>query len=393
MPQPANLSLSDDRAIFHVGVPNSVQSPWESASGGVAEDQEDAVLAATGEAVERYAAATVQLPLRRRDEIAVDSRIDAESFKLFTLEQRTQADFPFSGIYDEETPYTNVYDFVYGFEAWVPQPLVVLRDDFYTGIPTSSGLAAASSARTALLRAIQELIERDALMVTWLHSVAGRAVKLPADYRQRVDRLRGTCMVFDLTPAYSPFPVVAVAGGIPKRGKMRYSLGVACRNSWDEALQKAFLEWNQGVFFAGIYDKYVDNSGLQEPEDVKSFDQHAIYYTLHPAQWDGLPLFARKDIYHQPHTRGGFSSTDAALRMARKALKEHGLRLYYRELTSPDALQLGVRVVRALSPDMAAIFAHQDWPLLGGIRGLLKSRYPWARHALAFPNRMPHPLG
>ncbi len=276
---------------------------------------------------------------------------------------------------------------------WIPQPFVPLRDDYRTGIPTSSGVAAGPTALHALLRAIQELIERDALMVTWLHSVPGRAVELPTALEDEVAGLHGDARAFDLTPAYSPFPVAAVAGGIPQRGRPRYSLGVACRETWDEALEKAYLEWNQGVLFAGIYGRHADTSGIDDPATVRTFDEHAMYYTLHPERWGALPLFARRDEFHEVSRRGRAMPAAEALAALRAAFADGGIRLFYRDLTTIDADQLGVRVVRATSPDLAPIFSHQEWPLIGGVDGLLASRFPWAPADLPFPNPMPHPLG
>ncbi len=392
-PQRAPLSMSDVRGIVHVGVPNSVTSPWESASGGVSRDPQVAELAAIGEGIERYCAAIIPLPLRSRGEVASEDRLDATQWHLFTDEQRGDPAFPFSGIYSEGCPLTNTFDLQNNREVWVPHPLVALRDDYATGVPTSSGLAAGSTARRALLRAIQELVERDALMMTWLHSVPGRAIEIPKEYFDEIGALGGEVRAFDLTPEYSPFPVIAVAGGIPRRGAWRYSLGVACRETWREALDKAYLEWNQGVLFAGIYGNHADTSAINDPGTVRTFDEHAIFYTLHPELWEGLPLFARQDDVGEVSVVGGELSTDDALLTIRDALADAGIRLYYRDLTTIDADQLGVRVVRATSPDLAAIFAHQEWPLLGGLEDVLPSRYPWAPSSLSFPNPMPHPLG
>lgn len=392
-PQRAPLSMSDVRSIVHVGVPNSVISPWESASGGVGRVEEDARLAAIGESVERYCAAIIPLPLRFRDDVPSGECVDAAEWHLFTDAQRADPAFPFAGIYSDECPFTNAFSLQDNSEVWIPHPFVALRDDFQTGVPTSSGLAAGPTALQALLRAIQELIERDALMVTWLHSLPGRAIALPPELTAEVAPLHGDVRAFDLTPAYSPFPVIAVAGGIPQRGKWRYSLGVACRETWEAALEKAYLEWNQGVLFAGIYGKHADTSGIDNPRTVRTFDEHAMFYTLHPDRWPGLPFLARRDETHEVSVPGRPMSTASALRAVRNALRAHRIRVYYRDLTTIDADQLGVGVVRATSPDLAAIFAHQEWPLLGGLEGALASRYPWAPAGLPFPNPMPHPLG
>ncbi len=392
-PQRAQVSLSDVQDIIHMGVPGSVESPWESAAGGIGRNEEDAQLAAIGEAVERYCATLIKLPLKDKQAIPKSKQIETEEWCLFTDEQRRDLTFPFSNIYSDRCPLTNVFDLQSNNEIWIPHPLVALRDDYQTGIPTSSGLAAGPTALQALLRAIQELIERDALMMTWLHSVPARSIKIPSKYSDKINALSGEVWAFDLTPAYSPFPVIAVAGGIQKRGKLRYSLGVACRETWEAALEKAYLEWNQGVLFAGIYEKYVDTSYIADPYKLKSFDEHAIFYTLHPELWHKLPMFNNTKQIHRVSVRGKAMSIEQALVTIKKMLHKNNIRLYYRDLTTIDAEQLGVRVVRATSPDLAPIFAHQEWPLTDKLSNKLQSRYPWASSKLEFPNLMPHPLG
>lgn len=392
-PQRARVSMSDVPGIVHMGVPGSIESPWQSAAGGIGRNEEDAQLAAIGEAVERYCAAIAELPLKSKPSIPQIKRIDAEEWCLFTDQQRRDPSFPFSAIYSEDCLYTNMFNFQNNEEVWVPHPFVALRDDFKTGVPTSSGLAAGPTALQALLRAIQELIERDALMITWLHSVPARAIKMPKKYANETSGLNAELWAFDLTPAYSPFPVIAVAGGISKRGIWRYSLGVACRETWEAALEKAYLEWNQGVLFAGIYEKYVDVSNINNPYKVKSFDEHAIFYTINPEQWHGLPMFSNRKQTCDVSTKGKTMSTERALATVKSALRKNNIRMYCRDLTTMDADQLGVRVVRAASPDLAPIFAHQEWPLIGKLHDKLARRYPWAPVKSKFPNLMPHPLG
>lgn len=392
-PQTAQLSKSDVPDIFHIGVPYSMTNAWKSASGGVASNKIDATLAALGEGVERYSAAIVTVPLRSRETIAKSERMDPADWTLFSEAQRHQDSFPFSNLYSNKCLYTDVFRLGTNEKVWVPHPLVVLRDDFETGIPTSSGLATAPTATLATLRAVQELIERDALMATWLHSLPARRIKTLKKYLNSVRKLGGVINVLDLTPSYSPFPVIAVAGGIPLRGKWRYSLGVACRETLLQATDKAFLEWCQGVYFAGVYPKYVDTKAMSNSDDVTSFDDHAIYYTQNPTEWFKIPLLEQRDKLFEPSTKGTTQSPPAALQKAVSSLKKGGVRLYYRDLTTIDALQSGVRVVRVLSPDLIPINAHHDWPFLGGNAANITLRYNWATSPTQFPNPFPHPLG
>ena len=210
-PQRAPLSMAD-ADIVHYGVPRRIDSPWESASGGVARRERDARLAAIGEAVERTASGLVRLPTRPRRDIPSDERIDAEDFALFTPDQRARPGFPHGCIHDPDCPYVEVFSLLDNSPVWVPQPFVSLQDPHRTGVPNSSGLAAGPDAHAALLRGVQELIERDALMTTWLHGLSGHAVAPPGSLASEVARLGGGFTVLDLTPAYSPFPVAAVIG-------------------------------------------------------------------------------------------------------------------------------------------------------------------------------------
>jgi ribosomal protein S12 methylthiotransferase accessory factor len=392
-PQTAYLSKSDVPDVFHVGVPFAANNPWKSASGGVGIVKQDATLAAIGEGVERYCAGINQVPLKVKTALPKHKLIDAEQWTLFSQTQRDKNNFPYANLYSNKCAYTNVFELGSNNEYWVPHPLVVLRDDYETGIPTSSGLAAGATATQATLRAVQELIERDALMATWLHSIAGHVISIPDKYNRAVNKIHGEVHVFDITPAYSPFPVIAIAGGIPKRGKWRYSLGVACRETLAQATEKAYLEWCQGVFFAGVYPKYVDTKNMTEASDVKSFDDHAIYYTQNPDKWSGIPLMKNQDQINRPVRYGKKLEPRLALSLVTTKLNENGIRLYYRDLTTIDALQSGIRVVRVLSPDLIPINSHHEWPFVGGNADNVTLRYPWAITPTIFPNPYPHPLG
>lgn len=391
-PQRATLSMADIEGIVHYGVPRVVEAPWESAAGGVARSEEEARLAAIGEAVERATSAQVVLPWRPRRDIPAEERIDPEEFSLFTPEQRADPAFPHGGLFDAGCPFVVAHDLQDNTPRWVPQPFVTLQDPHRTGMANSSGLAAAPTAREALLRGLLELIERDALMTTWLHGLPGRAVAPSKQHTGEVARLGGEFTLFDLTPAYSPFPVAAVMGGIPKRGTWRWSLGVACRTTWETAAEKAFLEWNQGVLFAGIYGEFVDVSDLTRFEQVMTFDQHAMFYTRNPEHWRQLPILQHDGTLH-PIPEVDVAEGSDPLRAARQALGKADIRVLYRDITTIDAIQAGLHVVKVLSPDMALIHAHEQWPLLGKVAGMLPTRYPDRGHESGFPNRMPHPLG
>lgn len=350
-------------------------------SGGVAADPALARCAAIGESLERYAAALCPLPVVDPSTMPVVLPLDR--FSLWSKAQRADAAFPYS---IGDGPFTAVFSVLDGSAAAAPMSLVTL-DPAHTTIATSSGLAADGSPVRALLRAVQELVERDALMTTWLHSIGGRRVALPLEFSEPVLARGGDAVCLDLTPAYSPHPVAAVAGCLPLQGRPRLSLGVACRSRWEDAVAKAWSEWAQGVVFAGLFAGA--NPGLTlRPDDVTDFDRHAAYYTLHPDRWPALPLLDGPAADAAPDS----PVVGPPAEELRHLCEAIGAPVYYRDLTTVDTAAVGVRVVRALAPDLLPIHADHRWPHLGGRAAELAWRYPWARPG-PFPNPAPHPLG
>jgi ribosomal protein S12 methylthiotransferase accessory factor len=377
------------------GVSNAVvmAGPFDAQqrAGGAGRSTDDAELAAIGEALEHYAARACTLRAVPESEIDGE-RIELAEFSLHSVEQRSRPDFPHRDFYAEPPLFTRCWSPLDNRPAWLPATLVGMSPGG-AGVTTSSGLAAATSPHAALLRAMQEIVERDALMITWLHGVPGRRVNLGPAYDDAVRERGGEVVCFDATPDFSPHPVALVLGQLPARGRPRYALGAACRETWVGAVEKAYLEWAQGVTFAGYRLKTSEGLAYESPLDVRTFDDHATYYTLRPDEWKRLPIHGGEPYERRPSTSAAGKPGDEITRLAR-ALREAGVRVYYRELTTRDLRQVGVHVVRALSPDLVPIFDDQRWPLLGGSAANVTARYSWAAGLrLSFPSPFPHPLG
>jgi ribosomal protein S12 methylthiotransferase accessory factor len=392
-PQEVASTPADIPGIVNIGVPQASADAWKSASGGVGRDRLSAELAAIGEALERYAAAACAVPRKRKAELPRAAVLDVDDFTLFSPAQIRDPAFPHAALHGGERLYTNVFSLQDNAEVWAPVELVGLTAEHVAAVSTSSGLACAPSPYLALLRGLQEIIERDALMVTWLHAIPGGQRPLDVGYRAPVEERGGLAICIDATPAYSVFPVAIVTGSLPLRGHPRISLGAACRATWDEAVEKAYLEWVQGIVFAGQYYAYHPSVRYGTYRDVKTFDDHAVYYTVHPQEWQKVALIRGQQATHGPPSARG-QTTAQLLAEALAQLRAHQVRIYYRDLTTPDLRQMGLAVMRVLSPDLTPIHCDQAFPFLGGKTADVLWRYPWAEHQqLTFPNPLPHPLG
>ncbi|HEV7980712.1 YcaO-like family protein [Amycolatopsis sp.] len=375
------------RGLADVEVPGwaAIAEPFArgGTSGGASLDNGQAKTAAVAEALERHAAARFPLDAGPVPEGADCWRLD--EFTLHSVSQQASPDFPYSAGYSEPL-YTPVWTLPGNAEVFVPAGLVGLQNTF--GLPaTSSGLAAGASTTRALLRATQELVERDALTIAWLHSLSPRRIPLPPEFAEPVGRLGGEVQAFDITPAYSPHPVIAVAGTLPLGGKPRATLGLACRARTADAVEKAWLEWTQGTVFLEVWLSEHPDTVLR-PDDVTDFDQHAAYYTTHPEDWAVLPWHSGEIGCAPPGSPA--SGAAAELTELVTTVTTAGIRLAYRDLTTPELTAVGLRAVRVLSPDLTPLHADHRWPHLGGTTPEVARRFPATG---AFPNPFPHPLG
>lgn len=392
-------TMADISGVWHASATRPGAAVQDSPAGGVGWTRDTAERAAIGEALERYAAAVAHLP-ESADDPDPTRTLGFQDFSLFTPEQRCSPGFPHTDLYSRQARTTTVWSLDDRADAWqVPALLVGLGDPAAGpaghGVSTSSGLAAATSRPMAMLRATQELVERDALMTTWGHSLPGRHVALPERHATLVADRSGSALAVDVTPVWSPHPVAVVCGEVPMRGRRRIAMGVACRSTWAEAVDKAFLEWCQGVLFAGVVTACRPDARYPTVADVRTFEDHATHYTVHPDRWDRVALL--KPAPGTGHSIAGEKqATDPTDELATLtgALGDAGARLFWRDLTTVDLRQIGISVVRVLSPDLAPIHCDTSWPFLGGRAADVAWRYPHlAALAGRFPNPLPHPLG
>ena len=384
-------SAADPAAVFHASVARE-ERDFASAGGGVARTIPAAKAAAVGEALERYAASVTKLPLTAEDQLDPEATVlGASEFTLHSVEQQADPAYPhdhYSG--DGDPFFTEVFNLATNKPTWVPAALVGLTAEF-GAYATSSGLALHDDPWLALLRATEELIERDAFMTTWFHQLGGKLV----DDRPADERLGGRLRVFDITPDYSTHPVAIVTGSLPLLGEPRHSMGVACRPTWDEAVERAELECLQGITFVG-------QKLAREPElvnltaaETRNFDHHAVYYAANPEHWEEMPLHQFAVEVAAPATGDAGTSGQLLGRLVEN-LETAGVTTLYRDLSTIDLRQLGLTAVRVLSPDLTPIHHDHRWPFLGGRAGDLSFHYSDGEHRAGgrpYPSPFPHGLG
>lgn len=394
-PQKVENTFADIENIANVSVPENSIEAWRSASGGINQDEQIATISAIAEAMERYSAFLINFPVKKLSEIKNEKIITHDQFSLFLEEQYNNKNFPWEKFDIKEAFFGEVYSVYNNEKFWVPQELIGLGTKSNKAFlpSTSTGLAAHFNKFNALLLGIQEVLERDALTVYWLNSLGGREIKLDEKYTNPVLKKGGEIFCFDITQQWNPHPVVIVCGHLPLRNKKRISMGVACRPTYEEAIEKAYLEWIQGVIFAGFYSLYNRDLKLNKIEDIVDFDKHAVYYTLYPHLWHKTPLLKKRFSYQKQAQENKATNTIEILTNLIKQLKEQNIRLFYRDITIDEVRETGLNVIRVLSPELSLLHGDERAPFLGGRTADVKWRYPDLVNQVEFPNKLPHPLG
>ena len=152
----------------------------------------------------------------------------------------------------------------------------------------STGLACGQAADSTLLRALQEVIERDAVVGAWWgryrleeweHDEVLRSLDPSLPYRLLRPNL--TYRFYRVDSSYSAHVTVVTLQGEDREG-FCFSIGSACRATRQESWEKAILEAVQGRHYVRYLKGRRDDDYDQPVERLADFAAHAVYYSLHP---------------------------------------------------------------------------------------------------------------
>jgi ribosomal protein S12 methylthiotransferase accessory factor len=395
--------------------------PWASNIYNAGSSWDDPALAekaAVGEAIERYCGNAIDEDeliyasfddLRRKGIPAVDPR----QLTLFSSSQYATPGFPFVPFDTTTTTYwISGQSLVDGCETLVPASVAFVnwntgRFEFDAPLHPAyyPGIAAAPSLDAAITNGIEEVIERDSVMVWWLSghmlpTVAGP----PADFV--TSRLAADSPIrVQLVPIPNGCSVPTFAGVVVETSRDLCAFGLATRATPEQAATKALLE---GL---GLIEAAVD---LQDPDGGFWHDYEALglrqavkpiradrrYLDSYRADFkDVTDLWCQLQAQLDPRSRdivtGRWSGSDAGtawqdLRALRaRAPSEYvqratsaGFEPLYVDLTTPDARAAGWHAVRVVIPGMVPNFPTA-FPPLGRDRVLSEpARLGWADRPL-----------
>jgi ribosomal protein S12 methylthiotransferase accessory factor len=303
-----------DLSVYAGTLPPSGPRRDELAVGGASWSQDEAEAACLGEAIERLEA----YPLHTDELIEgsyagwplAEPAVNPSHWVLFHPEQYARPGFPFQPFtQDTCCRWLGCRDARTGEAWWVPEDFVYIfpsTNKKHTICPgISTGLSAGRWGSPVLLRGLQEVIERDAVVGAWWGHYSlfewSRDAVLGLLEPAVADRIERPGLRYRFYRASSPFSdhvaLVTVEGG--DREGYCFSIGSACRQTRQAAWLKAIAEAIHGRHYVRYQSRARSrDTGRKDkparyatgPESPSNFAEHALYYSLHPEQLDRTVL-------------------------------------------------------------------------------------------------------
>jgi ribosomal protein S12 methylthiotransferase accessory factor len=325
-----------------------------------------AVLSAVGEAIERYSASIVdpeKIVWKRPDELVGDV-LDPHDLGSYSEEQYDRDDFPYVR-FDKSIPHPWVLGSWLNNRkpVWLPALFVFLSIELHReqliAQGTSNGLAASTDKDDAALRAILELVERDAFMSTWLTASPAQRIQLDdtldpllRTVLEGIEALGATVEVYKLLTSRIGTTVLCLALGDGEQYP-GVTFGLGCDLDPRTALRQAVLELGQ----TGPYLRRMMRSGVltaaEDPSGVRQMLDHASYYfpKERATAFDRLRSDTTTVLLEDLKSVAERSLEDCAA-----ALDEAGVRVAVVDVTSADVATGPFSVMRAVSPDLQPIW-------------------------------------
>jgi ribosomal protein S12 methylthiotransferase accessory factor len=271
--------------------------PGELAVGGAGWDAEQAESSCVGEAVERLQ--PYPLPADQAVEASFDAwpldepAVEPACWVLFHPEQYARPGFPFA-------PFTRrlvcrwvcFREALTGSPWWVPEELAYLflrpggRHQVCPSV--STGLSCGRAGDPVLLRGLQEVIERDAVLGAWWGGYAleewlqERVLALlepPAAERLLRPNLR--YRFYRVAGPFSDHVTVVTVEGEDREG-FCFSAGSACRETRAASWRKAVLEAVHARHYVRFLLRTAAPGGGAPGREPTSFQEHGVYYSRWP---------------------------------------------------------------------------------------------------------------
>lgn len=244
---------------------------------------------------------------------------------------------------------------------------------------TSTGSSAHQTIDKAVFGGFMECIERDAFCKFWYQQKFQKNNKLSTDYiltkfpnndaiQSLFNNKKVRIVTFNLCE-YSYAPTFAVFILFKHRGQLLHSVASATRLQIEDAIVKATLEAYQGIEYAIMctnnYREILSN--IQDYSILNEFDKHFAFYNINPHLREKSPILQSVMNWESDYDNDLEDEYSHHIQqLSVSELKKIGInQLFYTEMTTPDVEQLGIKVLKVITPELHLLTGHFKYPYLG----------------------------
>lgn len=337
-------------------IPLSSAGTPQEVGAGIARDPEIAKGQAIGEAIERYClsiydtTALARAPYRETDK----HRETPERFNKFR-----------EALPEAEYYWEQVIEYTTGEEVEIPAQLVYFPfTPLETTIrnPITTGAAAHTSYNGATKAALQEVVERDAYIISYLNELPNPKIPDERIKQAGAEDVVNTYREHDFDPVLVyltlDIPVHVVLCILRDTRLGNVELGLAADFDLDAAIQDALFE----SYHAHTWLQDLDVPDTPSEVIINSIEERAQYW-LAKTDLEGLTHW----ISSENTLTDPVESVDSAKELLAWFEKKQ-MPVYIADIGTADVQQHGFQAVRAVIPDLHPMHLVEDYRYLGGDR-------------------------
>lgn len=358
-------------------------------------DEISAHISAIGEAIERYSAARYHVGNLKYAAINQlhGEYVDPDTLVLYSQKQYASTNFPFSKWKKKQKIHWAKGTWL-GTDREVSVPALMTYFNFKCPYEeqfsqvSSNGLAAGQTHEDAAIRATYELIERDAMMLTWYAQLPCQRLQIDSHYtgkmRILIDSLQDKGVALELyvldVGLHVPTVVcLAFGDGITTPAA---SVSLATHGDIHVAMQKALLEQGHVMPYL-CYLMASNRTRLQSVADVRSLEDHAAYY-FSPNHLSAFDFMRQPQSEAMPISQWSYPKVEG-IQDLRSRVINAGVDIAVVDVTAPDVHLSPFKVARAVGIHMQPIHFGEQYKRVDNprLRKLLKGNAV---------NNNPHPI-
>jgi len=352
-------------------------------NGGAGLTQADARVAAIGETLERYCCSVYQPEdLRYASYHELEGpAVHPSELACYSDAQLSAPGFPFKRFTEESrVRWRQGVRMGDGVPVWYPAGLAHVpykwgADETVIAPCVSTGMALGGRPLDAAMSGLCEVIERDALMITWWNELPAPEVKVPEDswlgrvMQERFDVPGVRFRLFDITCDIRVPTIFCTAEEIQEREDgCAIAVGAASRPDPVQASLKALVEAAQTRHYARFLVRR-DGPIVPDAERLMSLDDHVRFYARSDTRhaFDFLHSNDRSvNLPDLPHLVA--AEPAGTLRRCVQTVQEAGLEPLAMDLTPPDVAEHGLAAVKVIVPGMVDLNPWHSLRWLGSRR-------------------------